>query len=91
MSGTLTPGIEARIRMLIETGQYPDADAVLLDALQLLEERNHERFLALREKVRAGFESGEGDELTPELWERLNREADEEDRLGLPIRDDVTP
>jgi putative addiction module CopG family antidote len=88
---TLTPSIEARIRDLIDSGQYPDADAVLLDALQLLEERNQERFLALREKVRAGFESGEGVELTPELWDQLVREADEEDRLGLPIRDDVTP
>ena len=91
MSVTLTPNIEARIRVLIETGQYLDADAVLLDALQLLEERNQERFLALREKIRVGFESGEGAELTPELWEKLLREADEEDRLGLPICDDVTP
>jgi len=91
MSVTLTPSIEARIRSLIETGHYADADAVLLDALQLLEERNHERFLALQEKVRAGFESGGEVELTPEFWDRLNREADEEERLGLPIRDDVTP
>jgi len=56
------------------------------NALQFREER----FLALRDKVRAGFESGGEVELTPELWEQLAREADEEDRLGLPIRDDVT-
>lgn len=91
MSVTLTPNVEERIRHLIETGQYPDINAVLLDALQLLEERNEARVLRLRELVRSGFESGDSVELTPDLWDQLVREAEAEDRLGLPIRDEVTP
>jgi hypothetical protein len=64
---------------------------VLLDALPRLEERNEARVLRLREMVRTGFESGDAVELTPDLWDQLVREAEEEDRQGLPIRDDVTP
>jgi hypothetical protein len=34
---------------------------------------------------------GEVVDWTPDYLEQLKREADEEDRLGLPISDDVTP
>jgi hypothetical protein len=30
-------------------------------------------------------------EVTPEFWDELDREADEADRLGLPINPDVCP
>ena len=91
MSVTLAPEVEGRIRSWIETGRYPDADAVVRDALQLLEEHNRARFLRLQEMVRQGFESGDALELTPELWDDLLREAEEEERQGLPIRDEVKP
>jgi putative addiction module CopG family antidote len=91
MSVTLAPEMEERIRSWIESGQYRDANAVLLDALQLLDERNQARFRKLREMVRAGFESDDAVELTPELWDNLLREAEEEERQDLPIRDEVRP
>jgi putative addiction module CopG family antidote len=88
---TLTPQVEHRIRDLIESGHYPDADAVIQKALQALAEQEHARFLKTRELVLAGLNGGEGEELTPELWDRLEREAEEDERLGLPIRDEVKP
>jgi putative addiction module CopG family antidote len=91
MSLTLTPEVEEQIRHWIETGRYPDADAVVLQALQALEVQEQARFLKTRELVLAGLNRREGVELTPEVWEEIAREADEADRLGLPIRDEVQP
>jgi hypothetical protein len=64
---------------------------VIQKALQALEEQEQERFLKTRELILAGPNSGEGVELTPEVWEEIEREADEADRLKLPIRDEVQP
>ena len=91
MSVTLTPQVEDRIRHWIERGPYPDADTVILKALEALEAQERARFLKTRELVLAGLNSGAGVELTPELWAEIEREADEADRLGLPIRDEVQP
>ena len=91
MSVTLTPQVEHQIRRLVESGRYADADAVVRDALRLLEEHDRTRALKLREMVRAGFESGDEVELTSELWDELVREAEEEERHGVPIRDEVRP
>jgi len=76
-SVTLTPEIEARIRPWLETGRYADADAVMLTALEALEEQEPARFLTLRELILAGHNSGPGEKLTEELWDRLEREAEE--------------
>jgi Arc/MetJ-type ribon-helix-helix transcriptional regulator len=38
---SLTPRIEHQIQEWIERGGYPDADAVVEDALRLLRERKH--------------------------------------------------
>ena len=85
MSVTVTPRIEEQIRSWIESGQYADADAVLCDALRLLEEHNQAKFLRVRELVRAGFESGDARELTPELMDEIERRADERFlRGGMP-------
>ena len=91
MTVTLPPEVEAQIRNWIESGRYPDADAVLSDALRLLEEREYERFLRVRELVRAGFESGEAVELTPELMDEIEREAEEAFRRGEQPSPHVCP
>lgn len=78
MSMTLTPEVEAQIRHWIDGERYPNADAVVLKALRLLEQREWEQFLKVRELVLAGHRSGLGEELTDELWEEIAREADEE-------------
>jgi putative addiction module CopG family antidote len=91
MSVTVTPETEEQIRHWIDTGRYPDADAVIHRALAALEAQEHARFLKTRDLILAGLNSGPGVELTPEVWEEIEREADEADRLGLPIRDEVQP
>jgi len=91
MSVTLTPEVEEQIRHWIDGERYPNAEAVVLKALQALEEQEQARFLKLRELVLAGHNSGPREELTDELWEEIAREADEADRLGLPIRREVQP
>ena len=91
MTVTLPPEVEAQIRNWIESGQYPDADAVPSDALRLSEEREYERFLRVRELVRAGFESGEAVELTPELMDEIEREAEEAFRRGEQPSPHVCP
>ena len=87
----LTPQVEKQIRHWIERGPYPDAETVIQKALEALADQEQARFLETRELVRAGFESGDGGELTPALWQEIAREADEADRQGLPIRREVQP
>ena len=91
MSITLNPRTEERIRRLVESGRFPDPDAVVDGALQALEAQEQSRFEATRELILAGLNSGDGVVLTPEVWAEIEREADEADRLGLPIRDEVQP
>ncbi|HEY7035647.1 MAG TPA: type II toxin-antitoxin system ParD family antitoxin [Thermomicrobiales bacterium] len=91
MSVTLTPRTEAEIRRWLETGRYADADAVVHTALAALEAQEQEKHQRLRALVLAGHNSGPGEESTDELWEEIAREADEADRLGLPIRREVQP
>ncbi len=92
MTVTLTPRLEAFIRQQVESGRYADANEVVEEALRLLEDRD--RLDRLRAEVAKGFEQldrGEGVLYTPELMERLKREADENARTGKPIRDAVKP
>jgi putative addiction module CopG family antidote len=91
MSVTLNPRLEERIRHWIESGRYSDADAVIDKALEALENQEQTRLAKLRELVTVGFASGDGGEFTPETWAEIAREADEADRLGLPIRREVQP
>jgi antitoxin ParD1/3/4 len=89
---TLSPELAALIREKVESGRYGDANAVVEEALRLLDERD--RLEWLRAEVAKGFEEldrGEGVLYTPELMERLKREAEEAVRLGRPIDDAVTP
>jgi putative addiction module CopG family antidote len=91
MGVTLPPRLEERVQHWIDNGRYPNAEAVIDKALEALEHEEHAQFLKLRELVLAGHNSGPGEELTDELWEEIAREADEADRLGLPIRREVQP
>jgi putative addiction module CopG family antidote len=93
MNVTLTPQVEDKIRHWVETGQYADADAVLNDALRLLDE-HRQRLDALRAKLQIGLDEadrGEVDEWTPELRDRLRREAHEMHLRGEQPDSDVLP
>lgn len=92
MSIQLAPTIEERINERIERGHYPDADAVVDEALRLLEVRD--RKATVRALLQEGLDQaarGELIEMTDDFWPSIMREADEEDRLGVPIPDQVKP
>ncbi len=67
MSITMTAEAEAKIREKVESGRYASADAVIGEALRLLDE--HEQ--AMLERLRALIDEGDQGEtvpLTPEIW-----------------------
>jgi putative addiction module CopG family antidote len=82
MSVTLPPEIEARVRPWLETGQFADADAVLLKALDALEAQEEAKFLKLRELVLVGHDSGIAGELTEEMWDEIERSSEERFQRG---------
>ena len=92
MSIQLAPSIEAQIKKRVESGHYPDADSVVEEALRALEARD--RKATLRVLIQEGLDEaarGELIEMTDDFWPTLLREADEEDRLDIPIPDHVKP
>lgn len=92
MNVSLTPRLEALVRQKVETGLYNNASEVVREALRLLEERD--RISRLRSALAIGdaqYARGEVTTWTPDTLTQLQREADEEDRLGVPIRDEVQP
>ena len=91
MSIQLAPAIEAKINERVEQGHYPDVESVVEEALRVLKVRD-ERKETLRALIQEGLddiERGEVYEMTPTFWDEIVAEADEEDRLGIPIPDHV--
>jgi antitoxin ParD1/3/4 len=89
----VSPDLEERIREKVESGQYEDSSEVIRAAMRLLDKRDL-RLQELRASIAEGLaaaERGEAHELTPELWEEIEREADEMIRLGVPPNPDVCP
>ena len=89
---SLPSQFEAMIRERVESGRYPDATAVVEEALRVLDDRD--RLERLRAEIAIGLdeiERGETVEYTPELMEQLKREAIEAERNGEPIDDAVLP
>ena len=82
----LTPRAEALLRKKVDDGRYSSIDEALDDAVQLLDARDRlERLRAAIDVADAQIARGEVYELTEELWYEIEREADEANRLGLPI------
>jgi antitoxin ParD1/3/4 len=93
MSIHVSPDLEERIREKVESGQYDDPSDVIRAAMRLLDTRDR-KLQELRELVAEGLaaaERGEVDELTPELMAKIDREADEMIRLGIPPDPHVCP
>jgi len=92
MQVIIKPNQEDFVRRQIAAGSFGNAEDVVEEALRLLEDEAKLRYL--RAEVAAADEEiarGEFVEWTPDFWERLQEQADEEDRLGLPISDVVKP
>lgn len=92
MNVSLTPRLEAMVREKVASGRYSNSSEVVREALRLLEERE------ARDRLRAALEVGLDDlargnvvAWTPDFMDQLNREADDEDRLDVPVSADVTP
>ena len=80
----LGPDLAALVQQKVDNGQYPDADAVMREALRLLDEHDRLQWLrAALEKADAQIERGEFVEWTPDLMEQLTQEADEMLRQGV--------
>jgi antitoxin ParD1/3/4 len=85
--------LEDSILEKVESGQYDDPSEVIRAAMRLLDRRD-QRLQDLRALVAEGLaaaERGEVDEFTPELMAKIDREADEMIRLGVPPDPDVCP
>lgn len=83
MALQISPENQARITDLLKHGDYPDADAVVERALELLSER--ERFIELKAAIAAGVEEvaqGKVVGFTPErreaLWQAAIVQAEQE-------------
>lgn len=87
----LSPQIEAGIAKLVASGQYADANDVIDAGLRLLTEQERARQLHLRALVHEGFNSGEPVELTDELWDEIERDAQEAVRRGDVPSPHVSP
>ncbi|MGH2560955.1 MAG: type II toxin-antitoxin system ParD family antitoxin [Thermomicrobiales bacterium] len=81
------------IQQQIESGDYHDATEVVREAVRLMAERNR-RLQQLRAEIAIGVEQigrGELIDFTPELLDELSREAEENARIGKPVKDAVKP
>jgi len=84
------PSIEERIQRQVESGRYADASEVMAQALDVLE--NEQKLRVLRDLVAEAEEdiaNGDVFEWTSTSMAEIWAEADEDDRLGLPIPDHV--
>lgn len=90
MNVSLTPYLEAMIQQKVQSGRYNNASEVVREALRLMEERDASQRLAAAIDVGVKeIERGEGIPWTPDLMATLRKEAEEEERLGLPFEDDA--
>jgi Arc/MetJ-type ribon-helix-helix transcriptional regulator len=87
MTLTLAPELEQHVNNLVRQGAYPDAQAVLADALKaLVREQERQRIGSLLEEngidegrieqlLQAAEDSGDYEELTAQDWEDIEREG----------------
>lgn len=94
MNITLTPELEAMIREKVESGHYSDSSEVVHEALRLLDQQEQLKREGLRAAIAVGMDEiarGEGVEYTPELRDKIRREADRMLRDGDALDPDVCP
>ena len=92
-SSASPPELEADIRQRVASGEYAAETEVLRIALRLLDarERRAQEIRASIEEGMAAIKRGEGIELTPELMDEIEREAEELARIGALPKPDVCP
>ena len=92
MAVRLTPDLEAMIQQKVQSGRYTNASDVVGEALRLLDERDAlQRLTAAIDVGVQEIARGEEVPWSPSLIAELGREADEEDRLGVPLDYETYP
>jgi putative addiction module CopG family antidote len=89
MSVTLTPELEDQIQRKVDAGLYRNPESVVREALRLLDAQDR-RLQRLRAAIAEG-EEGDDVPWTPELMEKLTREAEEMIQQGIEPDPDVCP
>lgn len=84
-----TPRVAALLRQTVDSGLYASAGEAIETAVRLLDEHDR-RLQRLRAAIAEG-EEGEAIPWTPELMDRLSREADEMAKQGLAPHSDLSP
>ncbi len=89
----LTPQAEALIKQKVASGLYRDAEEALSVAVRLLDNRDRQ-VLELRNSIAEGvaaIDRGEGEELTSELMDQIEREAEAACAAGEIPHPDACP
>jgi antitoxin ParD1/3/4 len=93
MNVVLDSKTEELVRRKLETGRFRDESEVVQEAVRLLDERDR-RMQQLRDDIAIGREQAQRGQLidwTPEFLDQLSSEAEENARLGKPIKSAVKP
>ena len=86
------PLVVERLRQQVASGEFPNTDAVVTEALDALQrEKNLRLVRALVAEADEDIARGDVHEITPTFWDELRAEAEEDSRRGLPISDHVKP
>ena len=88
MTVTLPPQVEALIQEKVDSGLYPTADAVIEEAMRLLDEQDRIRWL--QEAIAAGQRSG-AIAMTPERMHATIQRGIADAAAGKPVKDAVAP
>lgn len=91
MTHDSTLSLETQLRQTLKAGLSNNPQQAIREALLLLEQNQIDRLNAALATGIAQSKQGNVIELTPDVWDEIEREADEADRLGLPIDPDVRP
>jgi hypothetical protein len=87
MAIELTERSRAIVSEMLANGDFKNESEVIEHVL--IRGEVEERIKASLREALASLDRGKGIELTPEVWDEIDREADEIVSLGLPIDPDV--
>ena len=93
MAINLPADLKASIQEKVERGDFPDAGAVIREAMRLLD-AEEQQLAQLRAKLQSGLDQidrGEWAPFTPELMPQIRQEAQDRFRRGEQPNPDVCP
>ena len=73
MTITIQPELEEFVQRELASGEYRDANAVVAEALRLLQQKRHHD--ALRDEIRSGMEQRERGEIAPLDMNTIRKEV----------------